>query len=277
VLAEHRDLVELIVPAPDRTTRTGLGLTRRHLGAVLAALGAAVSEPYPVPAPLAAGEISELFDAALGHEPNLRRAADMLLGGRFRIGLRRRDASFTRLLLALFLSVRYELGVGGVALLEAQPDLLGYYGRLFAAECGLPTQPPAEAAAAWALAVSSPWAAALNAALATSVAAARDDELFVVAADLPCMAPDDAAAFLRALSRGRAAGHRFVVVWPAMPPPRAGALAALVERRTAGIAALSDALRRRGIPAGPLDPERGFLTLAAHVNRLRRSQRVNAW
>ncbi len=277
ILAEHRDLVELVVARPGKTARTGAGLTRRHLGAVLSTLGEAVAAPEPVPGPLEPRELPLLHRLAVAHEPDLRHAGDLLLARRFRIRLFRSDPSFTRRIVALFLSVRFDLGIGGIALLHRNPELLGYFARRFFGELGLVPAPSAGMTAAWALAQSAQWARVLNRLLSYLTRHAQDEELYVIVADAALLPARERNTFLRHLRYGRAAGHRFVVFWPTFGPAPEGAVGDLYTRFARRSPELRRSLRALGIPGGPFDPEEGFLPVLSQINLLRRREGVRAW
>ena len=276
LVVEHRDLVEIVVPRRSHTVRTGLGLTRRHLGAVLTALGEAVSVPDPVPGPLTKEEADRSFRAALAHDPSLRRAADVLLGKRFRVRFFRHDPTVPRLLLALFLAARFDLGPGGVALLDSDPELLGFFARRMAPELGLVPSPSPETAAAWSLAESEESARRLVGVLARLSSSARDEELFVVVADLGILPPPQLETLSVELRRARAHRHRVVVFWPEVEPPSAGPLPEGISRLARNMPQFLRRLRSLGIPAGPLDPERGFQTILSQLKHLTRRQGVRS-
>ena len=276
LLAEHRDLVELVVPYPCATHRTGLGLTRRHLGKVLSALGEAAEARIPFPGPLTAGELCAVSAAALAAAPRLMHAAELVCARRFRFGPLGSDPASARLLLALFLSVRFELGVGAVALLVRNAPLLGYYARMFAAAEGGVTLDSSTHAAEWALLEASAWGRRLHATLEHLITHARDEELLVVVADVALLPADARSALARLLSHARVTGHRAVVLWPDIPRA-AGPLGDVYRSRTGSLEGFHTLMRTRGIPCASFQTEGSFTPLLAQLERLHRARRTAAW
>ena len=207
---------------------------------------------------------------------SLRRAADVLLGKRFRVRFFRHDPTVPRLLLALFLAARFDLGPGGVALLDSDPELLGFFARRMAPELGLVPSPSPETAAAWSLAESEESARRLVGVLARLSSSARDEELFVVVADLGILPPPQLETLSVELRRARAHRHRVVVFWPEVEPPSAGPLPEGISRLARNMPQFLRRLRSLGIPAGPLDPERGFQTILSQLKHLTRRQGVRS-
>jgi hypothetical protein len=182
-----------------------------------------------------------------------------------------------RQLLALFLSVHFDLGIGGIALLDRNPHLLGYFTRRFTAQLGTVTAPPSSVSAAWALAEGPRWAASLMRTITLLSKRAQDEELMVVIADFTILPPRELKALSQCIGHGRAYGHRFVVFWPDFGPPLGGPLEGLHSRFAAAAPLLSQRLRALRIPAGPLRPDEGFHTVVRHVNLLSGRRGVRSW
>lgn len=269
VLAEQRDLVEVVILRPDGVARTGLGLTRRHLGAMLAALGDAASRPPPAPIPLAPGELEEIFQAARCAAPALIEALRTMRRGRMSLGLSaagRRDA---RAALALFLSAQFDLGIGAPPLLAGDDALLGYFGRAFMpAGAAVPAGDPAWA---WAAIEAPALARRLSDAIGRLIARAEDEELLVIMADLAILPDGERRHLVDALAYARARGHRAVVYWPEIPAP-AGPWHDFLAARDASLAAVRADLRGRGIPALAFSAAGGFLPVLRQLALLRRAQ-----
>jgi len=274
LLVEHRDLVEVLVPLPGRTLRTGEGLTRRHLLSVLGALGEAVCRMPVLPGPLTGAELAAVHKAALAHESALRKAASRLLARRLRLTTLSVSTGLVRQVVALFLASHYKLGVGAVELLERNPDLFGFFARRFAAPLGIIDPVPQQGAGPWALAQSRRWARALLETLSKLILHAKDSELFVLVADVPFMPKEEGLTLCRLLSRAAALNHRAVVLWPSLEDPRK-LLGPAVRRALVEEAQLSRALRSRGIPVGRLGEERGFLLILRQLKQLQ--SQVAAW
>jgi uncharacterized protein (DUF58 family) len=269
VLVEQRDLVEVIVPRAHGVARTGLGLTRRHLGTILNALGDAAASPPPCPLPLAPAELETIFEAALCRTPTLAHAAQIVRSRRTRAGFSAGDRRGARFALSLFLSAEFELGLGAVPLLARDDALLGFFGRAYMPEH--PAVPAGDAATAWALEEAPAWARRLTRTLTRLIARAKDEELFIVMADLALLPRDARRPLLDALALARAHGHRVVVYWPAFAPEE-GARKELLAERAAELAAERARLRGQGIPALAFDAEGGFLPVVRQLSLLKRAQ-----
>jgi len=269
LLAEQRDLVEVVIPRPDGVVRTGLGLTRRHLGAVLAALGEAASRPAPAPLPLAPGELEALLEAARCAAPALAEALRIMRRGQIRFGLSAAARREARAALALFLSARFDLGPGAPPLLIRDDALLGFFGRAFMPDA--PSVPAGDLAWAWAAIEAPGLARRLSDAIERLTARAEDEELFVVMADLAILPDDGRPRLVDTLAYARARGHRAVVYWPEIPPPE-GPWRDFLAAREASLAAARARLRARGIPALAFTAEDGFLPLLGQLALLRRAR-----
>ncbi len=269
VLAEQRDLVEIIVPRERGVTRTGLGFTKRHLGVILNALGDAAASPPPCPLPLQPGELETVFQAAVCSEPALVRATEIVRSRRFRSGFSAADRTGARFSLAMFLSARFDLGIGAVPLLWRDEALLGYFCRAFMPE--LSAVPAGDAATAWALAGAPEWARRLTLTIRRLIARARDEELLVVMADLAILPRAVRTPLVDALTHARAHGHRVVVYWPAARIEE-GPWKELLERQRAEVAADGARLRGRGIPTLAFDADVGFLPIVRQLALLRRTR-----
>ncbi len=275
VLSEHKDLVEFICPGTRQTVRTGAGRTRRHLGALLNAMGRINTGPAPVPGAIPPEEARRLLSLAFVFDPDLQQAAALLRGRRSRLRRfsRTKDAEQV---LALFLSSRFDLGPAATCLLERNPAILGYFWRKFAHRNGLKATLSENAISTWALPECTVWAPRLNRALNTLIRKARDEELFIVMADFSILPGRYKSSFVEQLRTARAHGHRFVVYWPDLPAPT-GPLHRLSLAAVNKTEAFQHTLRGLDIPAGPFDPAAGFAPILGQLKQLKKQPGVRSW